>query len=401
MSLGEFRGSLVYHCGLLASISLILAITYSCNKDMEIFIEEQDNIVIITPDDYKTISNVSKELLSCGPVSIADENGTVSVVYLADEESCVESEFSPSIFLRVSRFNINDYQANPEFVDVARPNETLFGHYTGATSPYEPNLLRTNDGPVIMYRDGGMGGDYLCCDFDSDLWACSSFRNMTIDGQSMTPSNVRSIYEQLSGIELEKSPVLVFTTRIVRYGNLFISHLGGYNYNGIIVKSSNGKDWESITIPPQVEGLSYILEGAVGVEQSTGNFFLCARGNSVALYHFDCDFNVIAEPRFLSGVTTSKPTFFNYHGSLYLIVNMQNDMSFSIGRRNTANIYKVNGRTGELTLSKSLKCKDGCSYHSVQVIGDDIWMVFQTDARHLALEKQGRSNLALYKLNLD
>lgn len=76
-------------------------------------------------------------------------------------------------------------------------------------------------------------------------------------------------------------------------------------------------------------------------------------------------------------------------------------MNFSMGRRNTANIYKVNGETGELSLSKSMKCKEGCSYHSVQVIGDDIWIVFQTDARHLALETQGRSNLALYKLKLN
>ena len=80
---------------------------------------------------------------------------------------------------------------------------------------------------------------------------------------------------------------------------------------------------------------------------------------------------------------------------------MQNDTEYSNGRRNTANIYRIDGETGELLLVKTLKCKEGCSYHSVQLVDDEIWVIFQTDGRHIALEDQGRSNLALFNLKMN
>ena len=398
---GEFKDKYLAKCFYLVSLFVLGGFLGACNNDMEIISEDESDVIIISPEDYRTVSNDTKELLSCGPVSLIDENGQMSIVYLADEESCVESEFSSSIFVRLSRLNLYDNQATMEFVDIAKPNCTLYGHYTGSSAPYEPNLLKGKDSPIIMYRDGGMGGGYICCNLSSDSSCCSNFRSLTLDGLPMTPHNVQSVYGKYKVTNITDSPVLVFTTRIIQSSDSFYSHLGGYNYNGIIVKSSNGVDWESITVPSSVDGLSYILEGALGEDNTTGNYFLCARGNNMVLYRFNHFFNEISKPRFLSEASLSKPTFFNYHNSLYLIVNAQNDNEFSIGRRNTALIYRVDGQTGELTLSKTLKCKDGCAYHSVQVIGDEIWMVFQTDARHIALETQGRSNLALYKFELN
>ena len=108
MALEEFKDSLVFRCALFVFISLTLAFTSACDKDLEVYIENSKETIIISPDDYRIVSNSQKELLSCGPVSIVDEEGRMTVAYLADEESCVESEFSSSIFLRVSRFNIYD-----------------------------------------------------------------------------------------------------------------------------------------------------------------------------------------------------------------------------------------------------------------------------------------------------
>lgn len=381
------------------SIILFTLISWSCERDIDIL--EDQITVYISPEDYRTVSDISTELLSCGAMSVAHDDGMMTVVYLTDEESPIETESSTSIFVRAARLNVNNSKGNVQFADIAKANKTLYGHNTGSIIPYEPNMVQTREGIYAMFREGGLRGKYISCKVNEDELGCCSYQTMTIDGYPMDSNHLKLVYERKGNCSLQSSPILVFTTRIIQSDNYYYSHIGGYGYNGMIIRSENGLDWESIMIPSTISGMNYILEGAVGMDAKTGNFFLCARGDMVALYQYDSHFNEIAEPRVLFGVTTSKPTFFNYNDNLYLIVNMDNDTSYSNGRRNTANIYKVNGQTGALTLVKSLKCKEGCAYHTVQVVNDEIWMIFQTDARHIALETQGRSNLALYKLKLN
>lgn len=374
----------------------------SCEKDLivdnEIESEETEKeTVIITPDDYRTVSDISNELLSCGPVLVSGKNGSMTVVYLCDEDSPIETDLSSTIFIRASRFSVSQTSA-VAFTDIARPNMTLHGHNTGSSVPYEPNCLKTGDGLLAMFREGGINGSYVCCNVDEFELICSNYRNMTIDGRMLDSEGLADVYKRLQRYQVNNNPVVVFTTRIIKTDGYYYSHLGDYYDYGVIVRSKNGVDWESLFIPSPISGMSYILEGAVGKDDKTGNLFLCARGDKVALYQYDSLFNEKSEPRVLQGVTTSKPTFFNYHDDLYLIVNMDNDFNFSNGRRNTANIYKVDGVSGNLSLVKAIKCKEGCAYHSIQVVNDEIWMVFQTDSRQIAMETQGRSNLALYKL---
>lgn len=394
----ESKGSIRIKIYRFLSIILFSLISWYCelNKEKDIL---DPLTVYITTNDYKTVSNIKAELLACGPVAVANDDGTMTVAYLADEESPIESETSSSIFIRVARFNVNSNIEEILFTDIAKANTILYGHNTGSAAPYEPNILQTDEGVFVMYREGGLSGKYMSCKVDSNELICDHYDDMTLDGVLMDPAHLRSVYEHAGNCILETSPVLVFTTQIVHFDNCFYTHIGGYEYNGIIVKSENGRDWESITIPSTVDGLNYILEGAVGRDVVTGNFFLCARGNKVVLYRYDSSFSEKAEPIVLQGVTTSRPTFFNYQEQLFLIVNMDNDFAFSTGRRNTANIYRVDGETGNLTRVKTLKCKEGCSYHSVQIVNNDIWMIFQTDARQIAPETQGRSNLALYKID--
>lgn len=347
------------------------------------------------------MSKTETELLSCGAVSVLQQS-LMTVLYLSDEHNFVEKESSPSIFLRASRFDLNNTDIPIHFLDVAKANTTWHGYTCSNVAPYEPNIVSLSNGEIIgMFRDNGMKGNYISFRIGIDELTCYNFKEMTINGLPFNAVNVGSIFKQKSGVGLGEVQSIALTTQIIEHDGYYYSHVGGYGYNGMIIRSKNGIDWETITIPSKVPGLSYILEGAVGKDSKTGNYLLCARGDKVALYLYDSNFNEIDRPKIFEGVTTSKPTFFNYRDNLYLIVNMENDTSFSIGRRNTANIYKVNGQTGELTRVKTLKCKEGCAYHTVQVINDIIWIVFQTDARHIALEDQGRSNLALYRLSLN
>ena len=381
---------------------LFLFLLWSCDEDMAIDrFEYEPNAVSITPDNYRVISKISSELLSCGPVAIA-HNNSMTIVYLADEVSPVETESSKTIFLRCARFNLYEAKEDIKFLDIAKANTMLNGFNIGKVIPYEPNLTKLDDSTLLaMFRIGGTKGEYYSCQVDTESLVCENFCQMTLDKHLMNSANVRMSYEQLTESTMSDTPTLVFTTRIINKDGFFYSHLGGYGYNGIVVKSKNGIDWESVFVPTYVEHLSYILEGALGEDPKTGNIFLCARGDNMVLYSYDKEFNTIARPRLLAGTTTSKPTFFCYHDNLYLIVNMEKYENMGFGRRNTAHIYKVNGDTGNMELTKVMQCREGCSYHSVQVINDDIWVVFQTDARHIALENQGRSNLALYKLQMD
>lgn len=380
----------------------MIAYTFlACKEVIMIDVEPiEESIIYIERESYEVISNESKELLSCGPVAVAIGR-EITVTYLADENSPIETEQSNSIFVRASRFTIKNAKETLRFIDVSKANSTLFDHTFDSNIPYEPNLINLGDSLLLcLYRGGGKYGAYECCNILFDKFECCNYRYLNLDGRLMNPANVISSYKRISQKDAQFAQ-LFFTTRVINVDSCFYGFLGGYGFAGILIRSHNGVDWESIMSPDLPEGMSYVIEGAIGKDPCTGNYFLCGRGDDVMFCGYNKNFQQIFPSRLVPGTTTSKPTIFSYHNHLYLIVNMQDDVDYSIGRRNTANIYQINGNTGELTLVKTIKCKDGCAYHSVQIIDDEIWMVFQTDARHIALETQGRSNLALYKLKLE
>lgn len=381
-------------------ILLLFSSLLAC-EEISIVNDMEDNFTFFAErGSYDVVSNEEKELLACGPTSVVID-GEMTIVYLTDEQSPVETESSKSIFIRFSRFSLDNIPGTLRFADVSKANTTLYGRQFGPDIPYEPNLLCIGDSLMLcLYREGGVQGTYTGCEISLKELACSNYRALTLDEKPMKPSTVISSYKKLSNREANFAQ-LIFTTRIIKEGDTFYGYLGGYGFLGLLIKSKNGVDWESVTSPTDIPGMTYIIEGAIGIDDRTGNMFLCGRGDDVMLCGFDKDFKQIFEPRLLEGTTTSKPTIFNYQGSLYLIVNMLNDSSYSNGRRNTANVYRIDGSTGNLTLVKTMKCKDGCAYHSVQVVDDEIWVVFQTDGRHIALEDQGRSNLALVKLQIN
>ena len=384
---------------ILASFFFVAFASLACEGVKLNALSSDVSILFFERDSYNVVSNEAKELLSCGPMAVAIGR-EMTVTYLADEESPIETETSKSIFLRASRFSLDDVGNSLSFIDVAKANTSLFGRAFDSQIPYEPNLINVGDSSLIcFYREGGISGVYACCDINPSVFECSNYRYLTLDGRVMNPTNVISSYRKIASREAQYAQ-LIFTTRIIKEDNSFYGYLGGYGFNGILMRSQNGVDWDSITSPDLPDGMSYIIEGAIGKDPQTGNIFLCGRGDDIMFCGYNKDFEQIIPSRLLPGTTTSKPTMFTYHNRLFLIVNMQNDVEYSIGRRNTANIYRINGTTGDLSLVKTMKCKDGCAYHSVQVVDDEIWVVFQTDGRHIALEDQGRSNLALVKLLL-
>lgn len=388
------RGQLFFLIGF-----LIVNTSLACEDGME-FIYSDSIVCYIERSDYKVVSKEANELLSCGPAAVS-VGREMTVAYLADEDSPIETESSTSIFLRASRFSIDNVSYTLRFVDIAKANATLFNHQSGSQIPYEPNLLNRGDSVLIcLYREGGMSGPYVCCDISINDFQCSNYQYLTLDGKKMDPASAISSYKALSSREV-KNVHLIFTTRIIKDKDYYYGYLGGYGFYGILIRSTDGVNWESITTPESMETLSYVIEGAIGIDPVTSNLFFCGRGDDVMFCGFNADFKQIVPSRLLSGTTTSKPTFFVYHDRLYLIVNMQNDTEYSNGRRNTANIYRIDGETGELLLVKTLKCKEGCSYHSVLLVDDEIWVIFQTDGRHIALEDQGRSNLALFNLKMN
>lgn len=410
MLIVQFRGKDLKCLFLLLFFSLFTIVLTACeviriNQEeivqIELLKDDPDSLIShLERGCYDIVSNESKELLSCGPAAVVIGR-EMTVTYLADEESPIETEASSSIFLRASRFSLDNVTGTIQFVEVVRANASLNGQQFDSDIPYEPNLLSIGDSlQLCIYRKGGIQGPYVCCDISIDTFTCSNYRSLTLDGKLMTPSTVISAYKKVSSRDAQ-SVRLIFTTRIFRDGEYYYGYLGGYGYFGLIIRSRNGVDWESVASPEQVEGLTYIIEGAIGKDPSTGNLILCGRGNDVMICGFDGGFHQIIPSRLLSGTTTSRPTIFTYQGHLYLIVNMKNDTDYSVGRRNTANIYRIDGGSGELTLVKTIKCKDGCAYHSVQVVNDEIWLVFQTDGRHIALENQGRSNLALVRIMIN
>ena len=88
----------------------------SCEVDIDEDPIEQEKTIYITSDDYRVVSKMSSELLSCGPVSATHSNGLMTLVYLADENSHIETESSTSIFMRAARLNLYNKEEDVQFL---------------------------------------------------------------------------------------------------------------------------------------------------------------------------------------------------------------------------------------------------------------------------------------------
>ena len=360
----------------------------------------------LTNDDYFTISNPDKELLSCGPGLVHYGDGKFAVAYLADETQTVESESNNTIVCRLGLFHLDDPE-NGKFVDIATAGQKIGDLTIGNKAPYEPNLMMlSNQELLILFNIHDNTGKYIYCYaiFNTVSETVDSYGVLQLDGKEWTPANVATSHNALADQDISTAgPTgsMVFTSQIIQHEGYYYGYCGGVcdGFAGILVRSIDGVHWESVMVPEAADEMKGVIE--CGFRFYDGTVYFCMRDISSGVYHCSYEWPTkrqLNETTKLPGLTTSKPATFIQDGNLYLIVNLKVANEATMGRRNTALFYQVDAKNCGLTLVRKVFCKGGCAYHSVvEVDGTNYWC-FHTDSRGLALEKQGRSNLAFLQI---
>ena len=357
----------------------------------------------VSPSDYFVVSNIEDEELACAPGVVTYGDGNVAVVYLADETNSVETEASSTIVVRLGLFNVKN-PSDEVFVDIASANQELNEITIGSKAPYEPNILKLSDELLLItftLRDNSNNYVYYGAKFDTVHQNVVSYEPLTLDGLNWTPSAVAKSYNMLSETDINASgptSSMVFTSRIVEHEGYFYGFSGGVcnGFGGILVRSLDGINWTSVMVPEAVSEMKGVIE--CGYEFIDDVVYFCMRDISSGIYHTSYKFSTkeqLTEISKLASLTTSKPATFIQDDELYLIVNKATGDDNTVGRRNTAQFYRVEPATCELSLVKQVFCADGIAYHNViNINGKNQWF-FHTDARRINPYTQGRSNLAM------
>ena len=368
--------------------------------------EEVPMYLEVAPEDYLTISRDSTEKLACGPCMVSYGNGNFAVAYLADDINTVETESSTTIVCRLGLFDLADPEQGT-FFDIATAGQTIGDVTIGSKAPYEPNLLALDNNTLLVLfniRDTSGNYVYYSASFDTKTGAVTSYQPLSLNGKSWTPANIAEAYNAMgTGSISTAGPTssMVFTSQILRYGGYFYGYCGGVcnGFSGMLVRSTDGIHWETVMAPEAASEMKGIIE--CGFRIMDDMIYFCMRDISSGVYHCSYRFSTqeqLTKLQKLSNLTTSKPTTFVQDDQLYLIVNKATGDDNTVGRRNTALIYRVDPETCKLTQVKQVFCGDGCAYHTVaQYNGTNYWC-FHTDARRINPYTQGRSNLAFLKI---
>ena len=357
----------------------------------------------LTPLNYHTISQPATELLSCGPGMVSYGNGNFAVVYLADDVNTVETESSKTIVCRLRDFNILTPESG-QTIDVA-----MAGQKTGDVvissnkAPYEPNIIKLDDHTLlILFNVWTNDGKYVyySARYDTVKKEITSYNPLRLDGREWNPLNIAMSYNAMADNDISSSgpsSSMVFTSKVVSYDGYHYGFCGGIckGFPGILVRSTDGINWESYLTPEYKPEMSGVIE--CGFQILDDYLYLCLRDISSGVYHCSYKFSTkeqVAGTSRLDGLTTSKPAVFIEDDNMYLIVNKDTGDDAVVGRRNTALFYKVDPATCVLSPAKEVFCRDGVAYHVVEKYNDTNYWCFHTDARRINPYTQGRSNLA-------
>ena len=368
--------------------------------------EEEGITLTLTPEDYLTVSNDEAELLACGPGLVAYGDGKFAVAYLADEVNSVETEASTTIVCRVALFDGDDPE-NGTFVDVATAGQSIGDVTIGNKAPYEPNLMRLSDRELLVLfnlRDTNGNYAYYAAHLDTETETVTSYEPLALDGKSWTPANIAASYNAVSDGDISTAgpaSSMVFTSKIIEEDGVYYGYCGGIcaGFSGILVKSTDGIHWTSVMAPEALAEMNGVIECGFRILDDV--VYFCMRDISSGVYHCSYRFSTgeqLVSTRKITGLTTSKPAAFVQDGKLYLIVNKDTGDDATVGRRNTALIYRVEPDTGSLILVREVFCADGCAYHSVEEVDGVNFWCFHTDARRINPYSQGRSNLAFREI---
>ena len=374
-----------------------------CGKDIQPIAGDDELCVTVTPENYWTVSYVDAEKLACGPGLVTYGDGNFAVVYLADDTNTVETESSGTIVCRIGLFNIKDPEYG-RFLDIATAGQTIGDVTIGSKAPYEPNLIKIDDSTLlILFNIRTTDGKYIyySATFDTTTNTVVSYQNLTLDGKEWTPANVAASYNAIAENTIDASGStgsMVFTSQIIRYEGYYYGYCGGISngFGGMLVRSVDGINWTAVLAPEAANDMKGVIE--CGFQFLDNSVYFCMRDISSGVYHCSYNFSTgeqLMNTEKLPGLTTSKPAAFIQNGKMYLIVNRYTGDDNTVGRRNTAQIYRVDPETCGLTLVKQVFCKDGCAYHTVVEYGGINYWCFHTDARRINPYTQGRSNLAL------
>lgn len=355
------------------------------------------------------VSDTSIELMSHDFRYIGQYKGYCYGVYNAGYNSTQEHPKNIDIDVKITKW-CPDKPDVKSFFQVAKAGDGKTDMYR---PPYDPTGIIEGTKLYCMYCPSmDSTATYVCRVFDLETETFDGEETvMTVDGLPMTVWNVLNIYNEKSSVKctwiLDGGPKQAYglglNVKIVKFKGMYYSCLSGVGgtFCGIVIRSANLIDWETIAIPDfsSLPKGNTFWEGSV-CPIDNGLFAFTARiqnEDGVIFGLWNPETGKFSNLQLVPNAIVSRPEFFEFRGDVYLACNVHGPSSvegYGSVYRATCAFFRINPKNYTLEQVKIKKVDEGIHYFTFYNWCRNLYMVYSTDSRRLN-SREARSNIAV------
>ena len=354
------------------------------------------------------LSEGCHEQMAHGATSVLHK-GIIYTCYMGDDVNARETETATSM-VRLSIKSLLHLEAKPEIIDVAKAYQDMGSFVQSSRAPYDQNMIFADDmlymfwcakptdtnRETVVYRRFNVKTKQL----EDNAVIC------TLDGNTFDSTAIISAYCSRTGQEVGGYQLTNCNSALMKLsdGKYYLA-IGAIcqNFNGILVSSSNLKDWETVTAV-RIPNTTCSLEYAIG-ETKTGELTVAIRceNNGIHMGHYSLVSNSwTTAPTLVPSTIAARPHIFKYMNKWYLICNVAGSITtegYGTVVRATAKIFRISDNE-TLNEVKTMRSKTGICYFKTMIDTDGrLLMSYSTDERMLH-NVQVASNIALDTVRL-
>ena len=336
-------------------------------------------------------------------------DGRLYTLYQAGETHTVEAVWDPTEHMRMTVVDWTNPPSAPRVYDPGFTGQD-FGSFVQVTNrpPCAQTMIGKGKDLYLFFRGKPAG------EKPRSLWCYRRFDTVrqrladgavvcTLDGREFNGATATEAYNRLAGTNHASGGIGdECNIRLFSDGWYYTTPCVGKDTIGLIVRSQNLTDWESVAATPCLNKGPTMEHDTAELEP--GKWVSAWRQEKLGCTYwaiYDVKTKTWTTPRKVPNSIAVKPYLFRYRGVNYLAANISGTVTTDGYKavRATLGIFSI-GSDGTLTQVKTIANPTGCHY--VQTFEDDrgrLYLVYSTDERRLDAT-QCRSNIAFDLLEL-
>ncbi len=256
-------------------------------------------------------------------------DGTVWMVYYANDKTTEENSSDTDTYLALAKFNIYSDKA-PEMMKLLSVGDSIGDYIVSDYPPYDPTILVRKDDLLIVYESCADGKHALSSvAVDKQTAGITGYEYLTLSYSDETVAidvdTIRNCFEEVTLNKIGEITDLNISTHFVEYNGYFYCTINDIfsasGYNPIIAKSTDCIHWEYVYAVTEYADLN-VVESSLAIKD--GLLYIASRtvknGNFIAIYDLKKNM-IVVKPKYIEFSHGCKPALINFNGKIILATN--------------------------------------------------------------------------------